>query len=191
MKRGNMSTVIPEKVYHKEYGYGEVVRVVSSKIYVLFGSVQRIFDYPDAFDKGYLRTAREIDNSKKTPTVNVIEPVLNERKELKEKPSKSETTETFANLAKTYGVLDRFTTDDVHDRFRLGKEGGSKPLFLACSRVGWMCVYFDWNEKVLLESKGFSCQPANADKDKYDYKAHINAEDFDTFLEIVQKHLGR
>ena len=80
-----MSTVIPEKVYHKEYGYGEVVRVVSSKIYVLFGSVQRIFDYPEAFDKGYLRTAKEIDSSKKPPAVSVVEPVLNERKELTRK----------------------------------------------------------------------------------------------------------
>ena len=52
MKRGNMSTVIPEKVYHKEYGYGEVVRVVSRKIYVLFESVQRIFAYREGIEKG-------------------------------------------------------------------------------------------------------------------------------------------
>ena len=120
-----------------------------------------------------------------------VETALNDRKEIMKKLSKSETAKTFAGLAKKYGVLDHSQSDGVHDRFRLGKEGKSKSLFLACSRVGWMCVYMDWNEKVLLENNGFPCESANPDKDNYDYKAHVNADEFDSFLEIVQKHLGR
>ena len=41
-------------VHHSHYGKGEVTKVTENKIYVAFGDKQRIFSYPEAFDKGYL-----------------------------------------------------------------------------------------------------------------------------------------
>lgn len=41
-------------VRHNLYGKGEVVKIIDDKVYVLFGNEQRIFTYPDAFDKGFL-----------------------------------------------------------------------------------------------------------------------------------------
>ena len=41
-------------VYHKAYGKGVVTKIADRKMYVKFGNGQRIFQYPDAFEKGYL-----------------------------------------------------------------------------------------------------------------------------------------
>ena len=186
-----MNIIMPEKVHHKDYGNGEVLRITSDKIYVSFGGAQRIFDYPDAFDKGFLSADVEIESSKELSIVDIVKPAQDDNKKTKKKLSQPETTETFESLAKKYTVLDHSRLFGGHDRFYLGKEGRDKSMFLACSRVGWMCVYFDWNEKVFLESNGFICEPANPKRDKYDYKTHIDVEDFDAFLELVQKHLDR
>ena len=43
-------------VHHNHYGKGEVINITADKIYVLFDNGQRIFPYPQAVDKGYLRT---------------------------------------------------------------------------------------------------------------------------------------
>ena len=103
--------------------------------------------------------------------------------------SKSETVETFYNLTKEYGVLDNAKSGGGHDRFRLGKEGSKKALFLACSRVGWMCVYIDKAEKDLLENNGFPCESTSGDEN-YNYRTRINVDDFGIFLKLVKKHLG-
>ena len=43
-------------VHHKVYGEGIVAKIEEGKIYVKFGKNQiRIFDYPMAFDKAYLK----------------------------------------------------------------------------------------------------------------------------------------
>ena len=42
-------------VYHNRYGTGIVTQITGTKIYVEFGDQQRIFSYPDAFKKGYLK----------------------------------------------------------------------------------------------------------------------------------------
>lgn len=190
MKRGNMSMETPEKVYHKEYGYGEVVRSEPCKIYVSFGGIQRIFDYPEAFDKGYLRTTREIESSIESPVDENAKSTLKDNKSMKKKPADiNETAETIYSLANEYGVLDDKNTKTDHKRFYLGKEGREKSQFLLCARAGWLCVYFNNSEKMVLENNGFPCEPA---KDKtYHFKTRVNGEDFDTFLKIVQKHLGR
>ena len=44
------------KVYHNRYGIGVVTRIEDGNIYVDFGGQQRIFLYPDAFEKGWLTT---------------------------------------------------------------------------------------------------------------------------------------
>lgn len=49
-----MAKTIPIKVFHKEYGYGIVIKTKDEKVYVDFGGKKRIFDYPSAFDKEYL-----------------------------------------------------------------------------------------------------------------------------------------
>ena len=49
-----MVKTIPKKVFHKKYGYGTVIKTKEEKVYVDFGGKKRIFDYPSAFDKGYL-----------------------------------------------------------------------------------------------------------------------------------------
>ena len=41
-------------VHHNRYGKGEVIKVTDESIYVSFGKKQRIFPYPDAFEKGFL-----------------------------------------------------------------------------------------------------------------------------------------
>ncbi len=49
-----MKADIYSKVHHSLYGQGEVIKITEKKIYVSFEDKQRIFNYPDAFDKGYL-----------------------------------------------------------------------------------------------------------------------------------------
>lgn len=58
-----MANSIPTTVYHKLYGYGEVIKSNDEKIYVDFNGKRRIFDYPEAFIKGYLVTANVEINS--------------------------------------------------------------------------------------------------------------------------------
>ena len=190
MKGENMGLEIPEKVRHKDYGDGEVLKIKKDKIYVSFGGVQKIFVYPDAFEKGYLLAAIEIESSKDLLANDAGEPTPNDRKTINADLSKTETVKAFSSLAKNYGVLDEAKSGGGHDRFRLGKERQSKPLFLVCSRVGWMCVYIDENEKIVLENNGFPCV-STRDDENYDYRTRVNAADFDAFLKIVQKHLGR
>ena len=55
-------------VHHKLYGYGEIKKIIDNKMYVSFGGHQRIFIYPDAFEKGYL----SIDAVIEKPTTNPI-----------------------------------------------------------------------------------------------------------------------
>lgn len=43
-------------VYHKVYGMGAVMKIEDERIYIEFENNQkRIFEYPAAFDKGYLK----------------------------------------------------------------------------------------------------------------------------------------
>ena len=107
------------------------------------------------------------------------------------KLTKQETADLFYDLASKYGVLDHSNSGGIHDRYYLGKEDSRKPLLLACSRVGWMCIYFDKEEKNGLERNGYSCEQVDADSVKWDYRTRVNAEDFDTFLRLVKEHLGR
>ena len=41
-------------VHHNKFGTGIVTQITETKIYVEFGGQQRIFPYPDAFEKGWL-----------------------------------------------------------------------------------------------------------------------------------------
>ena len=41
-------------VHHNKFGTGIVTQITETKIYVEFGGQQRIFSYPDAFEKGWL-----------------------------------------------------------------------------------------------------------------------------------------
>ena len=116
-------------------------------------------------------------------------PASREIKKMK-KLSKNETIKTFYRMAKEYGVLDSSKSGGGHDRFRLGKVGSRKALFLACSRVGWMCVYIDKNEKNYLENNGFPCEPTSGDEN-YEYKTRVDDNYFGVFLKLVQIHLGR
>ena len=108
-----------------------------------------------------------------------------------EKLTKQETVVLFDSLAKKYGVLDQAKSGGGHDRFRLGKDGNSKSLFLACSRVGWMCVYVDSTEKVLLENNGFTCKSITSGDELYEFRCRINADDFERFFEVVKEYLNR
>lgn len=46
------------KVYHNRYGIGVVTRIEDGNLYVDFTIGQRIFIYPDSFEKGYLKISR-------------------------------------------------------------------------------------------------------------------------------------
>ena len=62
-------------VHHNLYGTGEVTKITDSKIYVAFGTKQRIFPYPEAINRGYL-SAVDV-----TPT-RVREIILDEKREI-------------------------------------------------------------------------------------------------------------
>ena len=49
-----MAVSVGSKVHHKLYGAGEVTKITEDKLYVSFGGKNRIFPYPEAFDKAYL-----------------------------------------------------------------------------------------------------------------------------------------
>ena len=51
-----MTVDIHTSVSHNLYGQGEIVKIKDDKVYVLFGNKQRIFPYPSALEKGYLKT---------------------------------------------------------------------------------------------------------------------------------------
>ena len=48
------SVTVESVVHHKAYGEGTVSQITDGKIYVKFGEKQRIFQYPEAFEKGWL-----------------------------------------------------------------------------------------------------------------------------------------
>lgn len=50
-----MHNTVPHNVYHKIFGHGKVVKTLNNKIYVSFNGQQRMFLYPDAFEKGFLK----------------------------------------------------------------------------------------------------------------------------------------
>ena len=136
------------------------------------------------------RTDIETESVKETPLDDLTGQMSETGKKTVKKASVKETVEAFSSLSKEYGVLDSSKSGGGHNRFRLGKVGREKALFLVCSRAGWMRVYIDKGEKALLENNGFPCEPTR-DDENYDYRARVNAEDFEVFLKLVQKHLGR
>lgn len=107
-----------------------------------------------------------------------------------DKLTKQETVERFRKLSEKYGVLDYLKSGGTHDRFYLGKLGPCKPLFLACSRVGWVCVYIDKPEMTLLSNNGFQCETVASDDERYEYKTRVDAEKFDCFLKLVNGYLN-
>ena len=64
-------------VYHKEYGAGSIVRIANDNVYVKFGDGEYIFQYPEAFERGYLREEGKIygfeGKNIKKESVSVIE----------------------------------------------------------------------------------------------------------------------
>ena len=107
-----------------------------------------------------------------------------------EKLSRQETADYFRRLAEKYSVLDYFKSGGGHDRFYIGKIGMGKPLFLACSRVGWVCVYVDQPEKVYLVNKGFQFEKVLSDDERYEYRVRVDADSFDSFLKAVRDYLN-
>lgn len=107
------------------------------------------------------------------------------------KLTKQETVKIFTVLAREHNVLDYLKSGGGHDRFYLGKRGASKPLFLACSRVGWLCVYVDSTEKQLLLNNGFACEQVTSSDEGYAYRTRVNVDEFETFLNIVKEYLKR
>lgn len=52
-------------VYHKEYGVGIIVKYSDENVYVRFGERTYIFQYPEAFDRGYLKNGKRGYEQKK------------------------------------------------------------------------------------------------------------------------------
>ena len=107
-----------------------------------------------------------------------------------DKLTKQETADYFRRLAEKYAVLDYSKSGGGHDRFYIGKIGMGKPLFLACSRVGWVCVYVDQPEKVLLANKGFQYEKVLSDDERYEYRVRVDADCFDSFFKAVGDYLN-
>lgn len=51
---GEISSEEEKLVFHREHGEGHIIKVSETKVYVDFGGKVLIFEYPEAFDKGYL-----------------------------------------------------------------------------------------------------------------------------------------
>ena len=68
-----MTVDIHTTVQHNLYGKGEVTKITGDKIYVLFGKNQRIFPYPDAFEKGYLSAIVSAVTTGKIPQDDSVE----------------------------------------------------------------------------------------------------------------------
>lgn len=59
-----MQNTIPINVYHKIFGHGKVVKAINNKLYVSFNGQQKMFLYPDAFEKGFLKV-EDVSSSEK------------------------------------------------------------------------------------------------------------------------------
>lgn len=62
------------KVFHKVYGYGKVIKITDEKVYIDFSGKKRIFDYPSAFDKGYLLAEDTIESKRTVPETEEFTP---------------------------------------------------------------------------------------------------------------------
>ena len=67
-----MLNTVPLNVYHKIFGHGKVVKTLKDKIYVSFNGQQKMFIYPDAFEKGFLKEddASNLEKDKRKKAVN-------------------------------------------------------------------------------------------------------------------------
>ena len=101
-----------------------------------------------------------------------------------------DTFRAFSALSKYYDVNDAIKSGGGHNRIRIGKDGMSKATFLGCSRVGWICLYYDKQEKKLVDKLGFKSEPASSDE-SYDYRAHVDFNDFDRLLKNIKTYLNR
>lgn len=54
-KSVNLNIHAGDVVDHKAYGKGRVVKINSDRIFVSFNGVEKMFYYPAAFEKGFLR----------------------------------------------------------------------------------------------------------------------------------------
>ena len=69
-----MEVKVNTKVHHKDYGDGVVTKITDDKLYAVFSGKQRIFPYPQAFDKGYLLLIDEASNSPSIKQNEIISP---------------------------------------------------------------------------------------------------------------------
>ena len=57
-------------VYHKDYGEGSIVKLTIEKIYVDFNGKQRIFPYPEAFEREYLKRLYQVHMEKRLSSMS-------------------------------------------------------------------------------------------------------------------------
>lgn len=67
-----MAVNIHSTVHHNLYGEGIITKIVGDNLYVSFGSKNRIFPYPEAFEKGYIWSDDPIEVSD-PPSISIIQ----------------------------------------------------------------------------------------------------------------------
>lgn len=104
--------------------------------------------------------------------------------------NKVETFRTFESIAESYGVCDMVTRGGTHERLRLGKTGKDKARFLACSRKGWICLYYDERDRYWMN--GICPDETRVLSDEsYDYRCRVEPEQFELLLQKIADVLGR
>ena len=101
----------------------------------------------------------------------------------------AETYELFESIADSYGVCDMATQDGVHYRVRMGKKGKEKARFLACSRDGWMCLYYDYKDRGWINSICGN-ETAVVNDESYDFRCRVEPEQFNALITKTAEILG-
>ena len=103
--------------------------------------------------------------------------------------NKQEVFQLFEDKADAFGVCDMVTRDGTHERLRMGKEGRKKARFLACSRDGWICLYYDARDKYWMNDICPDETPVVNDE-SYDYRCRVEPEQFEDLLQKIADILG-
>lgn len=95
----------------------------------------------------------------------------------------------FSALTKYYKLNFSIKLDVSHNRMILGKFESSNALFSICSKVGWALLYYNKNEKNIIDLLNIDSKVVNNDE-PYDYCCRVAYSDFDRVIKAISIYLG-